>query len=76
MHVFFVFLFNKEDECERHSDQTMKVLVIHNPTTKDNPAVDCDRGQPSAELMWKPNQGMCAVTGFDPHPQPGVSHEA
>ena len=32
-----VFLFNMEDEREGHTDQTMKVLVFHNPTAVDDP---------------------------------------
>ena len=32
-----VFLFNMEDERGGHTDQTMKVLVIHNPTAVDDP---------------------------------------
>ena len=35
MHMLFVFLGNKEDKHEGHMDQTVKVLVIHNPTAVD-----------------------------------------
>ena len=35
--MLFVFLCNKEDKREGHMDQTVKVLVIHNPTAVDDP---------------------------------------
>lgn len=35
---FCFLLFNMEDEREGHTDQTMKVLVIHNPTAEEDPA--------------------------------------
>ena len=38
MQVFLCVLLNKDDKYESHTDQTMKVLVIHNPTPEDDPA--------------------------------------
>lgn len=61
-----------EDKREGHTDQTMKVLVIHNPTVEEDPA----KVSIVIERVWKLNQGMCAVDGIDLCPQLWVSLKA